>query len=350
MSIVATALLINAMHADQPLQCTVGERTREQEGEPMPGGRLTQEDRRQIAIWLAEGLGYAEIARRLGRPTSTISREVARNSAPGGYLADRAQQSAGQRARRRRPVQATAPPAEGRPADSVRGFVEQFATLLVGTGLPRMPARVFVCLLTSASGGLTSADLVRRLEVSPASVSKAIGYLEEIELVRRTQDSGRRERYVIDDDVWLRAFKADTGAHAEVAAAARQGVELFGSGTPAGSRLGQMAQFFAWISEHMNDSGLTDAVVRDALTVLAALVYVARPLTVNELATALDWPIQRAADALEAISRRPILSDPLTVDRVGRGAFTITPRQDRLSPAQRDALTVSPRSTRGTRK
>ncbi|MGP3919005.1 GbsR/MarR family transcriptional regulator [Nonomuraea sp. 10N515B] len=228
--------------------------------------------------------------------------------------------------------------------------MEQFATLLVGTGLPRMPARVFVCLLTSDSGGLTSAELVRQLQVGPASVSKAIGYLEAIELVRRTQDCGRRERYVIDGDVWLRAFKADTGAHAEVAAAARYGIEIFGAGTPAGTRLGQMAQFFAWISEQMNDSGLTDAVVHDAVTVLAALVYAARPLTVDELATALDWPIQRVADALDAISRRPILSDPLTVEQVGRGAYAITPRPDRLNPAQRDALIVSPCSARGTRK
>ncbi|MET8340139.1 hypothetical protein ABZV22_41010, partial [Streptosporangium canum] len=96
--------------------------------------------------------------------------------------------------------------------------------------------------------------------------------------------------------------------------------------------------------------GLTDAVVRDALTVLAALVYAARPLTVDDLATALDWPAQRAADALDSISRRPILSDPLTVERLGRGAYAITPRPDRLSSAQRDALIVSPRSTRGARK
>ncbi|MFD0886165.1 helix-turn-helix domain-containing protein, partial [Streptosporangium algeriense] len=241
----------------------------------MPGDRLTHEDRRRIALWLAEGLGYAEIARRLGRPTSTISREVARNSGPGGYLADRAQQAAGQRARRR-PVKAVRPPADERSAESVRGFVERFAALLAGVGLPRMPARVFACLLTSGSEGLTSADLVHRLQVSPASVSKAIGYLEEIELVRRTRGSGRRERYGIDDDVWLRAFKADTGAHAEVAAEARHGVEIFGAGTPAGTRLDQMARFFTWISERMNDSGLTDTAVRDALTVVAALVHAAR--------------------------------------------------------------------------
>ncbi len=54
----------------------------------MPGGRLTQEDRRRIATWLAEGLAHAEIGRRLSRPTSTITREVNRNRGPAGYQAD----------------------------------------------------------------------------------------------------------------------------------------------------------------------------------------------------------------------------------------------------------------------
>ncbi|MEU8360069.1 helix-turn-helix domain-containing protein [Nonomuraea sp. NPDC048882] len=311
----------------------------------MPGGRLTHEDRRQIASWLAEGLGYAEIARRLGRPTSTISREVARNRAPGGYLADRAQQVAGQRARRRRPAaQEGEPPAGEEP--SVREFVARFAALLAGTGLPRMPARVFSCLLVSEAGSLTSAELVRRLKVSPASVSKAVGYLEGMGLLRRARDSGRRERYVIDDDVWLRAFETDTGAHAEVAAAARHGIEIFGAGTPAGARLGRMAGFFAWIHEQMNGSGLTDAVVHDGLTVLAALVHAARPLTVTGLAAALGWPARRAGTALDAISRRPALTDPLVVVRTGRGAYAVTPRSDRLSSAQRDALSAGARSAR----
>ena len=205
----------------------------------MPGARLTHEDRRQIAAWLAEGLGYAEIARRLGRPTSTISREVARNGDPGDYRPDRAQQAATRRARQRtRPGHP--PTTDGRPAEPVRDFVEQFATLLAATGLPRMTARVFVCLLTSDSGSATAADLVRRLRVSPASVSKSIGYLERMDLVVRRPDPGRRrERYVIVDDVWLRAWRTDTGAHAEVADAAQRGTEIFGAGTPAGTRLGR---------------------------------------------------------------------------------------------------------------
>jgi hypothetical protein len=48
----------------------------------MPGGRLTQAERQQIALGLADSLAYAEIARRLDRPTSTITREVMRTAAP----------------------------------------------------------------------------------------------------------------------------------------------------------------------------------------------------------------------------------------------------------------------------
>ncbi|NUW38712.1 GbsR/MarR family transcriptional regulator [Nonomuraea rhodomycinica] len=307
----------------------------------MPGARLTHEDRRLIAAWLAEGLGYAEIARRLGRPTSTISREVARNGLHGGYLADRAQQAAGRRARRRGPTGEPQgePPIDGRPSEEVRAFVDELAVLLAGTGLTRMASRVFACLITSDAGSLTAAELVRRLQVSPASVSKAIAALEAIELLRREPDSrGRRERYVVGDDVWRRAWRADTGAHAEVARAARRGVDVFGAGTPAAIRLGRMGRFFAQISEQMDGGGLTEAVVLDTLTVLAALVHAGRPVTGEELAAALDWPRGRVAAAVDAAGRRPIIADPLALERTEAGAYTVTARPDRLSPAQREAL------------
>ncbi len=68
----------------------------------MPGGRLTQQERQQIALGLADGLAYAEIARRLDRPTSTITREVMRNGGPTGYRADLAHRATERRAHRRR--------------------------------------------------------------------------------------------------------------------------------------------------------------------------------------------------------------------------------------------------------
>ncbi|GFJ93726.1 GbsR/MarR family transcriptional regulator [Phytohabitans rumicis] len=221
----------------------------------------------------------------------------------------------------------------------MRAFAEPFAALLAGTGLPRMSARVFVSLLTCDSGSLTAAELVRQLQVSPASVSKAIGYLEAMELVVRGPDAGsRRERYVIVDDVWLRAWRADTGAHVQVAAAAQRGAEILGADTPAGARLHKMGQFFAWLSEQMSHSVLADMVVQDAHTVLAALIYAAEPLAADELAAALDWPRKRVTDALSAIECRPALADPLALTSTGADTYAVTTRPDRLNPRQRNAL------------
>ncbi len=53
----------------------------------MPGRRLSSVEREEISRGVAEGMAYAEIARALSRPTSTVSREVARN---GGRCAYRA--------------------------------------------------------------------------------------------------------------------------------------------------------------------------------------------------------------------------------------------------------------------
>jgi IS30 family transposase len=43
---------------------------------------LSFEEREQIAIWRLEGVSQAEMARRLGRSSSTINRELARNRLP----------------------------------------------------------------------------------------------------------------------------------------------------------------------------------------------------------------------------------------------------------------------------
>nr|WP_267938368.1 MarR family transcriptional regulator [Saccharothrix sp. S26] len=298
---------------------------------------MTREDRGRIAVWLADGLGYAEIGRRLGRPTSTISREVTRNGTPGDYVADRAQRAAADRARRRRP-RPPEPVADGRSTGAGSGVVDRFATLLAATGLPRMTARVFVCLLT-ADDGLTAAELVRRLRVSPASVSKSVGALEGLRLVTRRPDTGgRRERYVVDDDVWLQAWQADTGAHAELATAARQAVGIFGAGTAAGARFNRMGRFFARLTEQMSGGTLAEALGHDALTAVAALVHAGRPLTLGALAAALDWPRDRTAAAVDAIRRHPAIADPLVLRTAGPRTYALAVRPDRLSPAQRRAL------------
>jgi DNA-binding transcriptional ArsR family regulator len=175
----------------------------------MPGGRLTQQERQQIALGLADGLAYAEIARHLDRPTSTITREVMRNGGPTAYRADLAHRATERRAHRRRqaaPRRTNGPPqTRGRDAEAVRDYEETFTTLLMQQGLPKMMSRVLTSLYTSDAGNLTASELVARLQVSPASVSKAIARLESQGLVRRERDERRRERYVVDDDVWYQS-------------------------------------------------------------------------------------------------------------------------------------------------
>ncbi|BCJ62240.1 GbsR/MarR family transcriptional regulator [Micromonospora endophytica] len=219
----------------------------------MPGGRLTPQERQQITLGLADGLAYAEIARRLNRPTSTVTREIVRNGGPAAYRADLAQHATERRARRRRRATpgspAVPPPLHGRDADAVREYEETFATVFMQSGLPRMTARTLAGLYTTDTGSLTAAELAGRLQVSPASVSKAIAFLESQGLVRRERDDRRRERYVVDDDVMYQSTMASARATAQLGEIARQGVNVLGSGTPAAARLENIARFVDFVSE-----------------------------------------------------------------------------------------------------
>src|SRR5918993_2956329 len=71
---------------------------------PLSGRYLSFAEREEIALWRAQGLGVREVARRLGRAGSTISRELRRNAATRGgtldYRATTAQGHAERAARR----------------------------------------------------------------------------------------------------------------------------------------------------------------------------------------------------------------------------------------------------------
>jgi hypothetical protein len=76
----------------------------------------------------------------------------------------------------------------------------------------------------------------------------------------------------------------------------------------------------------------------DALTVLAALVHAAEPLTPCELAAALDWSQERVAAALRDAEDHPEIADPVALRRTPTGACTVIGRPDRLTSAQWEAL------------
>jgi len=240
------------------MQHCTGTRWGRRRDDTVPGGRLTPQERREITNGLAQGLAYAEIARRLGRPTSTVTREIARNGGVAGYSAERAERAARGRSSRRRdhlahpPDRPDADSAGSRDPAAVNALRETFAQVLVRTGLPRMPALVLTCLYLTDDGSLTAADLVGLLGVSPASISKAIALLQSQELVRREPDAQpRRDRYVIGDDLWYRSWLASARMNAAVAETARHAAGVLGPDTTAGTRFEAMAAFLRHVGDDM---------------------------------------------------------------------------------------------------
>ncbi|NXY93047.1 helix-turn-helix domain-containing protein [Streptomyces sp. BR123] len=215
----------------------------------MPGGRLTQQERQRIAAGLAGGLSYAEIARRLDRPTSTISREVARNGGPSGYRPQQAHQATIQRARRDTPTPSRAAGAPG-------GAVEkEIIELAVRSGMARMTARVHVDLLLSEDGRRTAAELTRRLKVSPASVSVAVNSLVQHGYVRRERDpQRRRDVYVVDDEAWYQSIVISARQTLESAQAAMAAAETLGLDRPVGQRLAKAGTFLERVVLDLQES------------------------------------------------------------------------------------------------
>jgi DNA-binding transcriptional regulator YhcF (GntR family) len=178
-----------------------------------------------------------------------------RNGGPTAYRPDLAHRATKRRARRRRqaaPQGPEAPPQpHGRDAEAVREYEETLTTVMMASGLPKMMARVLVCLYTTDAGSLTASELAQRLQVSPATVSKAITFLESQDLVRRERDERRRDRYVVDDDLWYQSMVASVQANAQVIETARQGVAILGPGTPAAVRLENAARFLDFVGESL---------------------------------------------------------------------------------------------------
>lgn len=215
----------------------------------MPRRRLTQQDRQRIAAGLTDGLSYREIARRLDRPTSTITREIARNGGPTGYRPQQAHQATIQRARRGTPppLHAATPP--------VATMEQEIIEMAVRAGMPRTAARVHHDLMLSEDGRRTAAELTRRLNVSPASVSVAVNYLVQAGYARRERDPRRRrDIYVIDNDAWYHSIVISRRQTLETVRATMAVAEACGLDSPVGERLVKTAAFLERISLDMIES------------------------------------------------------------------------------------------------
>jgi DNA-binding transcriptional regulator GbsR (MarR family) len=134
----------------------------------------------------------------------------------------------------------------------VARFVERFALLLVDSGIPRMPARVFGSLLVAEEGKRTAGELAEQLAVSPAAISGAVRYLVQVGLVVRGRDPGeRRDHYEVTDDLWYEAYANREKQLEQWAMLMGEGAKVVGAHSKAGARLDQSRQFFEFLRDEL---------------------------------------------------------------------------------------------------
>lgn len=152
------------------------------------------------------------------------------------------------------PRPSEAEPAGGAARDpaEVRAFIERFTTQLCQAGFPRTPARIFVALLTSDASRLSAAELGDLLRISAASVSGGVRYLLQVGLVTAEGETGsRRLHYRMSTAIWQDIVRLRDRQFTAWAEELRQGVEVLGRSSPAGTRLAETVRYFEFISREM---------------------------------------------------------------------------------------------------
>lgn len=136
---------------------------------------------------------------------------------------------------------------------SVTAFVERFTSVLVEAGIPRMPARIFAALLATDSARMTSAELSEQLQASPAAVSGGVRYLMSVGLIRREGEPGsRRHHYQVPDNVWDEVLRIRDRVLGRWTSVLREGIDLLGADTPAGTRMADSVHYFEFVSEELS--------------------------------------------------------------------------------------------------
>lgn len=137
--------------------------------------------------------------------------------------------------------------------EAVQSYIERTASVLVDAGWTRMPARVYVALMTTDSGRLTAAEIAEILRISPAAVSGAVRFLLQVQMIRRERRPGsRRDVFVMDDDPWGDAVSGRNRVLINMESALREGVEVVGAGTPAGERMFESLELVAFMRQELD--------------------------------------------------------------------------------------------------
>jgi DNA-binding transcriptional regulator GbsR (MarR family) len=154
-------------------------------------------------------------------------------------------------------------------SDRVTRFVEDFAAAFVDSGLPRMPARVFACLIVADGGRLTAAELSERLKASPAAISGAVRYLTHVKMVSRTREPGsRRDHYVVEHEVFYAAMADRDSLVGRWIDQINEGIDAVGPGSEPAVRLEEMREFLQFLLSEV--AGMLERWNRHKLTLQAS--------------------------------------------------------------------------------
>jgi len=139
-----------------------------------------------------------------------------------------------------------------RDEESAREFIESFALVLTDAGMQRTAARMFAAILTSDRGRLTSREIAQTLQVSPAAISGAARYLEQVNLVERIREPGQRaDHYAVGDDPWYEAMVKENTTFDAMLDSLPDGIEAVGPDSSAGMRLKETHAFFEFMRDEI---------------------------------------------------------------------------------------------------
>jgi DNA-binding transcriptional regulator GbsR (MarR family) len=124
--------------------------------------------------------------------------------------------------------------------------------VLTQAGMPRMASRLFTRLLAIDDGKATAAQLAEFLHASPAAISGAVRYLDQVGLITKARDPGeRRDHYEVADDLWFEVYGNRDKQMRSWISVLDDGVAAVGDDTPAGRRLAQTRRFVEFLLKEM---------------------------------------------------------------------------------------------------
>jgi DNA-binding transcriptional regulator GbsR (MarR family) len=139
--------------------------------------------------------------------------------------------------------------------DAVLRFVEKFTMILVESGMPRMPSRVFAYVLADDAERYTARELATGLRVSPAAISGAVRYLVQTGLLIKEREPGARSDHyrVYDDDIWYTITQQRLPLLKRYEDILTDGVQMLDQARPGGRRVRETLEYMRFARAEMAD-------------------------------------------------------------------------------------------------